>query len=184
MTSRSPCHPMMRLFMGIKESPYKMLQNRVPDGFNGTNFLTLRYRWPQNVPEKPGKCFVDLSRVDPASIHARNTNPHRTLKTYCRPGFPVKVDSPFLVYHYAGSFEQFSYRLDGRNSRTREVYNKRYYDNNSVADDTATFWLREFVNHVGTETARILLEGVGVVEKLNASSVSARFSNSRIARNR
>ena len=179
ITTKSPCHPIIRRDMGVKESPTDVIQRGVPEGFIGSDFLTYRFRWPQpyHTQQKPGKSFLDLSRVSWDDIHPSNTNPHRPLKNHCMPkakypGFPLPDRSPFLVYHYAGSYEQFSYRDDGRKSRTREAYNQRYFDFNSMADHGATFWLPRFVQEVGVDLAQVLLEGVGQLEPIQSSHVS------------
>ena len=80
------------------------------------------------------------------------------------------IYSPFVVYHYAGTFEQFSYRDDGRSSRTMEKYKKLYFD--FWYDDGAKFWLSCFVQTVGLRTAKDLLEGVGELEPWNTSNSS------------
>lgn len=61
------------------------------------------------------------------------------------------------VYQYAGTFEQFSFRDDGRGSRTRKKYKGRRFDDWN--DDSATFWLKDFVKEVGSKLASELLEG-------------------------
>ena len=174
LTEESACHSMVRRDMGVKPSSDDEIQRGVPNGFNGSLFLTYRFRWPQPyyTQQRPGKAFLDLSRVPLEDIYPGNTNPHRPLKSHCMPGdaypgFPSSRRSPFLVYHYAGSFEQFSYRDDGRKSRTWDRYNQRYF--NHTSDDVAKFWLPGFVHEVGEQMARYLLEGVGELEPRNFS---------------
>ena len=168
-TVPSSCHPMIRLDMGIKVSSDEEANQRVPNGlFNGSHFLTFRFRWPQYTGKgsmlPPGKAFLDLSRVPSTDLRMGNTNPHRIIKNHCKL-FIDSRHSPFLVYHYAGTFEQFSYRVDGRNSRSRDEYNLRYFDEHSSrADDGATFWLGRFVEEMGIELASLLLDGVGELE--------------------
>ena len=160
---------MIRLDVGTKESPDEVVQQGVPDGLlNGSQFLTYRYGWPQYVfgARKPGKSFLDLSRVSFGELHVGNTNPHRPVKNHCSKadGYSFVNLSPFSVYHYAGTFEQFNYRVDGRTSRTRRIYDKRYFEHRY--EDSAKFWLEGFVGEVGSRLATILLEGVGELEHL------------------
>jgi hypothetical protein len=76
--------------------------------------------------------------------------------------------SPFVVYHYTGSFEQFSYRVDGRDNRNRKEYQQRAFD--AWSDDSTRFWLKDFVDEVGSTLAKELLKGAGHVEPWNAST--------------
>ena len=167
--NETPCHPMIRLDVGIKESTAYAVQTGIPNElFNGSQFLTYRYGYPQSIstPRKPGKAFVDLSRIPYKELQLGNTNPHRPVKSQCTQAdaFPPVGTSPFSVYHYAGTFEQFSYRVDGRTSRSREMYDKRYF--HTKYEDSAKFWLPGFLQEVGLPLARILLEGVGELEPL------------------
>ena len=172
---------MIRLDVGTKESPDEVVQQGVPDGLlNGSQFLTYRYGWPQSIraKRKPGKALLDLSRVPFGDLHVGNTNPHRPVKNHCtqHDAFPTVPRSPFSVYHYTGTFEQFSYRKDGRNSRSREEHSKRYFEHRY--EDSAKFWLEGFVQEVGPRMAKILLEGVGVLEPLPKNmSTSVRGSD-------
>ena len=160
LTTSTPCHPMIRPFMGIRPARDQVANRGVPDGFNGSKFLTYRYRSPQptrpNGKLKPGKAFLDLSRVPSSDFRRGNTNPHRILKNRCEV-FIHSRRSPFSVFHYSGSYEQFNYRRDGRNTKTRELYKQR--DFNSKYDDGAAFWLPGFMEQVGIELARTLLAG-------------------------
>ena len=156
---------MIRVDVGTKKSSDGIVQQGVPDGiFNGSHFLTYRYGWLQSIhaKRKPGKAFLDLSRVPFADLLVGNTNPHRPVKNHCTKwdAFPTVSRSPFSVYHYAGTMEQFLYRADGR--RSRQEYNQRNFL--SRHDDSAKFWLEGFVREVGSRMAKILLDGVGVLE--------------------
>ena len=174
LIGKSSCLPTIRRDMGTRESETDVVQRGVPKGFNGSQFLTFRFIWsqPATTKQKPGKAFLDLSRVPLEHIHPGNTNPHRPVMNHClaKDAFPMLIYSPFVVYHYAGTFEQFSYRDDGRSSRTMEKYKKLYFD--FWYDDGAKFWLSCFVQTVGLRTAKDLLEGVGELEPWNTSNSS------------
>ena len=179
--SSTACHPMIRLTVGTKESSDEVVQQGIPDRFfNGSNFLTYRFGWPQPVHgnRKPAKTFLDLSRVPSADLYPNNTNPHRPVQNHCLylNAFPTVDLSPFSVYHYTGTFEQFRYRADGR-PKTRELYNQRYFD--VTYEDSAKFWLKGFIMEVGLPMAKILLEGVGELEKIddNVSLIRTEYKN-------
>ena len=157
--------------MGVKEPPERIIQHGVPEGFNGSDFVTFRYGWPHAfVRQKPGKSFLDLSRVPPKDIRPGNTNPHRIIMNHClgNDAFPFIYNSPFLVYHYAGTFRQFSYREDGRDKRSKHAYSQL---NKTIRafDDGAKFWLPRFVKEVGITMAKALLEGAGELEPWNVT---------------
>jgi hypothetical protein len=166
------CHPMIRLPIGTKESTELQVQKNIPSGFNGSEYMTLRYRWPESrqAKAKIGKALVDVSKVPPEDIFIANGNPHRPNKIHCTESGMImnRRQSPFVVYHYTGSFEQFSYRVDGRDNRNRKEYQQRAFD--AWSDDSTRFWLKDFVDEVGSTLAKELLKGAGHVEPWNAST--------------
>jgi hypothetical protein len=163
--ARSACHPMTRLNIGTHESSNDLVDKDTPLGFNGSDYLTLRYRWPQTYDEvpKPGKAMVDLSRVPQEYNYSQPQNPHRPLTDICSETdvFLSIRESSFLVYHYAGTFEQFSSRVDSRNNRKWAQY--KAWSFHSWSDDSARFWLEGFVKSVGAELATKLLQNHGRV---------------------
>jgi hypothetical protein len=167
------CHPMIRLAIGTKDSTELQVQKNVPLGFNGSEYMTLRYRWPQPIRQaraKLGKALLDVSKIPPRDIRLENGNPHRPNFIHCteKGMFMHPRKSPFVVYHYTGSFEQFSYRADGRETRNWENFQERAFD--AWSDDSARFWLKDFVDEVGPTLAKELLKGAGHVEPWNAST--------------
>ena len=169
--SRSACHPMARLNMGTHESSNELVNKDVPLGFNGSDYMTMRYRWPQNYHGmKPGKAMVDLSRVPRDYNYSQPHNPHRPLTGICMDEntfLPIR-ESSFVVYHYAGTYEQFTARIDSRKRRNMDTYNARSFD--SWSDDSARFWLEGFVKGMGPKLATELLENAGGVAKIQNSS--------------
>ena len=162
----SVCVGMHRLEIGTKESNASEVQDLVPTGagLNGSDFLTLRYRWTKNREHiKPGKCMVDVSRITAKEFSHGNHNPHRPVRSRCSKHEVFRKNSlvPFIVGHYKGTFEQFSSRDDGRGTRTREAYDKHRHDD--ATEDSAKFWLQGFIDKVGIKLAKELLEGSGRV---------------------
>jgi hypothetical protein len=169
--SRSACHPMTRLNIGTHESSNDLVDKDAPLGFNGSDYMTLRYRWPQTYHAmKPGKAMVDLSRVPRDYNYSQPQNPHRPLTGICfaKHMFLSIRKSSFLVYHYAGTYEQFTARIDSRKNRNLDTYKARSFD--SWSDDSARYLLEEFVKGLGPELATELLQNSGRVEKLHTSS--------------
>jgi hypothetical protein len=166
------CHPMIRLAIGTKESTELQVQKNIPSGFNGHEYMTLRYRWPEPRLHHQivGKALVDVSKIPPQDILYENGNPHRPNRMHCTEGgmFMSPRKSPFVVYHYTGSFEQFSYRVDGRGNRDWKMFQKRAFD--AWSDDSMRFWLKDFVDEVGSTLATELVKGAGHVVPLNAST--------------
>jgi hypothetical protein len=166
------CHPMIRLPIGTTESTELQVQKNVPFGFNGSEYMTLRYRWPEPVraKRKVGKALVDVSKIPPQDILHENASPHRPNEIHCAEnGMFIKPrESPFVVYHYTGSFEQFNYRVDGRDNRNWKEFQQRAFG--AWSDDSIRSWLKSFVDEVGSTLATELLKGAGHVEPWNAST--------------
>mmetsp|Transcript_953 Transcript_953/g.1878 ORF Transcript_953/g.1878 Transcript_953/m.1878 type:complete len:485 (-) Transcript_953:498-1952(-) len=163
-----PCMPLPRLFFGSKESPSEKNQEDVPKIFNGTKFDTLRYRkhamkgaWDHNLYDKS---IVDVSRI-PWDKFEMIYDPHRPLLP-CRkirtPEYDLmlsritRFDQTLLrVHHYLGSWDSYSSRDDSR--RTKERYdqlgNVDYGDDNDIRP-----WIGKFVEVVGEESAKLLLQ--------------------------
>ena len=159
---------MHRLSFGIKESSPDSVQQMVPPGFNGTNFSTLRWRYPTGLQNttfnKASKCLVNLRKIRNTWFTPEEINVHRPVKNLC----PVEhmrienAESPLVAYHYAGSWEQWNFRRDFRVKRRREAYNQRYFE--GFVDDTIRPWLQKFVAEHGEELSKELLKGAGLVE--------------------
>jgi len=173
---RGPCVVIPRLRYGSKESPRKAVSKDVPQGFNGSAFLTMRFR--KHAPlnsfkhNRLPKSIIDVSRVDVPDLVVND--PHRPLLKYCRNVTShIKVkDSPFVVRHYVGTWEQFTFRDDIRNhdgEREASEKFKSFQDLDNGDDDGVRPWLTEFVNDVGSETAAKLLEGVGDVHAASSN---------------
>ena len=151
---KSPCLPMRRIPVTIRESPHDEVCRNVPDGINASTLMTLRFRYARDVrPDYiPGKSMVDLSRVNASDIRSHNHNVHRPVRSVC-----TEVDlwlarrrSPFVVYHYPGTLDAFLFRKDPRNgTRTEEQYYGKYSNMTELfEEDSARFWIFRFVENV------------------------------------
>ena len=100
MTSTG-CISMHRLMFGFKESNFNQVQNMVPPGFNGSDFITLRFRYHTELTNKNfnkvGKCMIDLSRVDESKFVPAEINAHRPIKSRCTESFLTMLKSILVI---------------------------------------------------------------------------------------
>ena len=168
---RSPCIIIPRLRYGAKESAPELVSKNVPKGLNASAFQTLRFR--KHAPlgdfkrNRYPKTIIDVSRLGMPDLKWVN-DPHMPLKArYPKEMKLLKVaDSPLVVRHYVGTWEQFTFRDDVRDHdghRDASEKFKEYRDMDFGDDDGVRPWLEEFVQNVGSETAMNLLQGVGEV---------------------
>jgi len=174
MPKRTVCIMIPRLRFGSRESSTKHINAQVPAGFNASTFTTLRHRkhaQPKvsNI-NKTGKVIVDVSRLNPQRIIVKN--PHRPLWAYCPRSelFTEIMDNLFVIHHYAGTWEQYTFRDDFRAMKTKQAFDQ--YNNRNLDDDAIRPWLDGFVQDKGVETASALLKDVGVVPLKNASATA------------
>ena len=163
-----PCHLMPRLFFSAVESSDDIISkaNVQQYGLDPMNFSTLRYfhhakrgRFEFN---NYGKVIVDLTRIKKKEIIYDMYSIHRPNHISCLKPVKPYFDGILRVHHYLGSWEQYFARSDVR--RTRERFHKK-----AVVDEGTDFqlqyWLQKFVEIVGAEKARLLLNSAGVIEK-------------------
>jgi len=105
----------------------------IPAGFNGSDFLTLRFRGhahPDNVgSNKISKVMLDVSQMDDKVLAPTNRvvikGIHVPLKgkNLCsRSYLYMKSHQQFVVlHHYLGSSEQYFFRQDAREGRERSM---------------------------------------------------------------
>jgi hypothetical protein len=164
-----PCFPMTRFPVSIRESDDDAAFRDVPHGINATSLMTLRYRYPRVPhPHIPGKAMVDLSRVSRREFRHNNHDTHRPIITQCDSDdvWLHRTESAFLTYHFPGSLEAFQFRDDPRKAgrRTPKHYYEKYAnESGAFEDDSARFWIRNFVNKVGLHRAQELLHGASMV---------------------
>jgi hypothetical protein len=169
---RNGCVSMHRLQFGFQESNALQVQQLVPEGWNGMDYLTTRFRYHAGVANrkanKMAKCMIDLSSLkgDTLVFHPDNINAHMPLKDKCRATWfrMENKESPFVTYHYSGSWEQWDYRNDFRTKRKREFFEGLRFNINEYQDDSIRPWLADFVGRNGHELARQLLQGAGQLE--------------------
>jgi hypothetical protein len=165
---------MHRLLFGFKESnnntsaEVQHNNNMVPAAYNASDFTTLRWRYHAGLTNKKqnalAKCLVDVSRVNAErDLIPQEVNAHRPIKRLCSEKYLriTNQESPFVAFHYTGSWEQWNYRSDFRPKRKRENFDKLYFDTENETDDSLRPWLKQFVDTHGPDLASRLLEGVG-----------------------
>jgi hypothetical protein len=179
----APCIPMNRRNVGIREGAERSVAS--PPGFNDSDYLTLRWRYilPKGEPRSfPSKCMVDLSRIPLSKFpDLESVGPHRPIKEVCPENFRIgEGKAAFAVNQYLGAFEQWAYRDDGRNKRTWMEYNKLMMLQNrpggNEPDNSALFWLKEFVTQLGSNVAHDLLQGAGLLENKTISQTTRNAS--------
>jgi hypothetical protein len=163
------CFPMSRVAVNVLESSTKEAFNDVPAGINATSLMTLRYRYLQfKNPPLPGKSMVDISRVEWEKINNSNHDTHRPFRSQCDESdvWVSPWNSPFLTYHYPGSLEAFQFRDDLRKKKRRALsqYHEKHNGTRGVGqDDSARFWISNFVSKLGLQRAQELLAGADLV---------------------
>jgi hypothetical protein len=176
----STCISLPRLRVGTKESNLPVVENEVPNGLNASNFQTLRWRWRAKFDARwsngMAKAMVDVSKIKHKYLQpdVRKHNAHRPVTKKClvRHMFIDNANSTFLVHHYGGTWEQWSFRQDARrnleNDRTWEAYRKLQLFEDGETGHIRP-WLSEFVQRNGQELASALLKGVGEVPPRKAT---------------
>jgi len=163
------CFSMGRMQFSPDESSAIEVCKDIPSYLNGSDFMTLR--WLHVADDLVGpKNIVDLSRVPWGLVPKDRTHQHRVIEELCPEAGHTwhRHNSLLQVYHYLGTLEQFTFRDDprlalkdaGRNTRFARYVGK---GSSQVTDDLRP-WLKVFVDAVGDEDARRLLEGVGRVD--------------------
>jgi hypothetical protein len=120
----SPCIQIPRIRFGALESSRRQVEREVPDGFSGSNFLTLRWRHHASPGDykhnKISKTLIDLSRVGRTQLKPV-TSIHRPIRELCgrRRLYILPRDQVFVIHHYLGSKEQYDYRNDSRTGKER-----------------------------------------------------------------
>jgi hypothetical protein len=112
-----PCIMIPRLRYGSKESSPQQVSKDVPRPFNGSTFTTLR--WRKHAPlyniklNRVTKAIVDVSQIPVENIKVENLH-HPT--TFCSERLvTMRIRaSYFVVRHYLGTWEQFTFRDDVR----------------------------------------------------------------------
>jgi hypothetical protein len=165
--SNNTCITMPRLRFGSFEDGNSTGKKLTPLGFQDRDFLTYRFRWRAGLhtrsDNKLPKSMINVGRI--ANFSRQDTDAHRPVRSECprRNLYSLNKDSPFSVHHYVGSKEQFRFRKDARDG-TKTRSDQQLVNYNRIKedyDDSASGWLSFFVEDMGENTAKVLLEGVG-----------------------
>lgn len=136
---KTPCVPVFRRQFAAKESDIEVVESMTPDGFNASNFQTMRWRRYGYRTEKlemkwggvcksyravPNKVVIDLGRLRFQDLkHKENKgNPHNPLASIC----PSEVylnreETPLRANHYLGTPEQWNYRTGDKRGMSHGV---------------------------------------------------------------
>jgi hypothetical protein len=139
---------------------------QLPKGFEEEALMTYRYFYRAPLGHKAGgfpKSFIDLSRFTPEDYdQLHKINPHKPVKKLCHArAYYASLDSyAFMINHYVGSEEIWSFRNDSR--RSMKTF-QEYQQISTIIDQAAVGWIPGFVEKVGMKTAKALLVGAGEV---------------------
>jgi len=164
------CFSFPRVLFGAQEIPSDELHSDHPDELDAVDpmrFDTLRFRYHAEHGHKlngHGKAVIDVSKIrEHLPLYGKVPNPHRPLSICDRAMYHNVKSSPFLVHHYLGSWEAYSFRDDSRKhaERSREAWEYRA-SLDHIRNDQLSGWLKEFVTLHGPERASTLLHEVGL----------------------
>jgi hypothetical protein len=150
--------------------------------WNASHFLTTRWLFHSGKEIRAaknlnGKNVVNVKRLLPTQIPRKVDNVHTVIPDICPSTAGDRLhhaDSWLLIQHYAGTFEQYSYRDDPRDGiagrpvrMNRTIWQAIGQVPGSAEilrrDNAMLDWLPGFVESVGASEAALLLAGVGVV---------------------
>jgi hypothetical protein len=162
---------MNRVVVGSKEIPFLLNETTHPI-VDPRRLDTIRYRYRAAAGKTvngSGKCMVNVQRI--LKFPIREGTVHRPVVSLC----PLSkgdhlLRSPFLIHHYMGSWEAYSYRDDSRRGKGRTYAN--YLEKSQQGDEYENKmpqWLPAFVKSVGEERATALLSNAGLDPNYNAT---------------
>jgi hypothetical protein len=163
-----PCITAYRTQYGAKKSSKteEASKRHVPEFLDALRFETLRWRHhePHTHPQD-GKSLLDVSKIDVAVLQSEDsfTRPHELLPT-C-PNIFYHPSAFLRINHYIGSWSYYSFRQNDERQGARK--NRRKWEEESAvhggkSGDEIRPWIQGFVNLMGQEKAKSLLEGVGL----------------------
>jgi len=152
---------------GNKLSP---CEQQMKSKFPIHNFQTLRWKYHANLHDRKWnrnpKSIINVQRI--TEFSRQETDAHRPVRSACpqRGLYVQNKDSPLVVQHYIGTWEQYSFRKDARDGMKQRNAG-RFEEHQLIRamyDDTmCDGWLSELVRLRGIDHAQYLLEGVGDV---------------------
>ena len=123
--TKTPCIQIPRLRFGAVTSG-KAPTGMLPEGWDNTdNFLTLFWRKHAGAEQywanKISKVMIDVSQVNWEELVPVESI-HRPIKSLCnKRKLHVRAnESPLVINHYLGSYEQYVYRNDARQDEKKE----------------------------------------------------------------
>jgi len=168
-----PCLSIPRAAFSANESSAAERNKDVPAFLNASNFDTLRFRY-RSTPRKSHhgvtKSLIDISQVKPEHFKLGG-GAHSGLKSICNPTRFNNYDKmPLHIHHFVGSYEAYFFKDDPRRSAaswkalgfTRHDYGQ---------DDELRPWIQSFVNFVGEEQAKYLLQDAGIVPPKQSKNI-------------
>lgn len=175
-SGETKCSPMARVLVGNMETPGLAVANNQSSSshppLDPRRFDTLRFRHRGRLGDKIhgfGKVVLNVAQITQFPIAV--PNPHRPSYELCpMPRGDYLDTAPFVLHHYLGTWEAYSYRDDSRRGQEKsyEAYQKRA-DQSFEYVDTATSWMSGFLEHVGWDRGMRLLEHAGLDPDYNAS---------------
>jgi hypothetical protein len=141
----TPCVQIPRIRFGSQESSSLQVDAQVPAGFNANSFQTFRWRQHANaanyLANRISKTMIDLNRVKWEDL-VPVSSIHRPIRSICgrRRLHIRKPDQVFVINHYLGSWEQYSFRDDRRNGNERSQEVRR------VGCNVYNIWFGRFVS--------------------------------------
>lgn len=118
---------------------------------------------------------MNVQKVD----HAADVRSvHRPAMSICSsPVWHVSGKLPFLIHHYLGSWESYSYRDDARKGldRTYDSWLHRSNAASVIYNAGASTWINGFQRSVGLEKANRLLSEAGLPADYDASAKIVEF---------
>ena len=163
-----PCLSLPRLLYGSKEDVEDDRFSKVPTGFVGSRFETLRWKFHSNydgdqqLNGKP-KTILDLSGLPPLASFLQSTTGafsiHRPAVYLCQSDRNVHLEKPhkfpLTIQHYIGSWERYNHRDDAR--RSRAMYESKALVDAAKDDGWIDGWVANFVQTHGMLVSQRLL---------------------------
>jgi hypothetical protein len=163
-----PCITAYRTQYGARKSSKTEEESKrhVPKFLDALRFETLRWRnhEPHTHPQD-GKSLLDVSKIDVDMLQSEDsfTRPHELLPT-C-PTIFYHPRAFLRINHYIGSWSYYSFRQNDGRQGARKTHHKWESESavrGGTSGDEIRPWIQGFVNLMGEEKAKSLLEGVGL----------------------
>eukprot|EP00522_Entomoneis_paludosa_P015068 CAMPEP_0172462650 /NCGR_PEP_ID=MMETSP1065-20121228/44434_1 /TAXON_ID=265537 /ORGANISM="Amphiprora paludosa, Strain CCMP125" /LENGTH=168 /DNA_ID=CAMNT_0013218367 /DNA_START=68 /DNA_END=574 /DNA_ORIENTATION=+ len=165
---------MARYQFNARESTPDQISSRLPTGswMDPKSLFSFRWRYVAKLCSY-GKNIINVAALSYDDLPEDQTYwTHRNIPAICprtSRSFTNEGNSVLLANHYLGTWEQYSRAGDAREAHSPRM--KRTFDRlqeqkrlgSTGVQDNIRPWLQGFVDSVGEEEAKRLLEGAGVV---------------------